>query len=87
MRVAICMAREAQMADQNHNTIFGDQGTGPDKPSQAEGEDIRDLPGADEPTDLGVNDEDRESGGFHGGRRERPSTADDMNNPRTGPVG
>jgi hypothetical protein len=75
------------MADQNHNTIFGDQGTGPDKPSQAEGEDIRELPGADEPADLSVNDEDREPGGLRSDRPDRPSTADDMNNPRTGPIG
>jgi hypothetical protein len=75
------------MADQNHNTIFGDTGTGPDKPSQAEGEDRDDMPGADKPGGVGANDEDREPGGLRSDRTERPSTAGDMSNPRTGPIG
>jgi hypothetical protein len=75
------------MADQHQNTIFGDQGTGPDKPSQAEGEDNRNLPGAAKPRDVGANDEEVEPGRTRGDRSDRPSTADDMSNPRTGPIG
>jgi hypothetical protein len=77
------------MADQNHNSIFGDQGTGPDKPSQAEGEDFErgDMPGAGRPKDVGANDEDREPGRLRSDRPERPSTAGDQANPRTGPIG
>jgi hypothetical protein len=74
------------MADQDHNTIFGDQGTGPDKPSQAEGEDNTGLPGAQTTEDVRVNDEDVERTRRRP-ERDRPSTADDMSNPRTGPIG
>lgn len=68
------------MAEQNHNTIFGDQGTEPEEHAKDQ------LP---EGKDLRVNDEDVPSSSTTTRRRreERPSSADDMKNPRTGPIG
>jgi hypothetical protein len=71
------------MAEQSYNTIFGDQGTAPDRTEEkdklprrrGEGEDLR------------VNDEDTEPGGVRSDQPDRPSSADDMKNPRTGPIG
>jgi hypothetical protein len=37
--------------------------------------------------DVAANDEDAEPGGLRSERPERPSTADDQDNPRTGPIG
>jgi hypothetical protein len=72
------------MAEQSHNTIFGDQGTAPDRTEEKDK-----LPrrrrGEDE--DLRVNDEDTEPGRVRSDRPDRSSSADDMTNPRTGPIG
>jgi hypothetical protein len=72
------------MAEQSHNTIFGDQGTAPERTDPQdklprrrplEGEDVR------------ANDEDTEPGRPRSDGPDRPSNADDMTNPRTGPIG
>ena len=72
------------MADQKPNTIFGDEGTGPIRPDEKPRQPNQ---AADDSDDLKVNDEGTERGGLRGDRSERSSTADDMSNPRTGPIG
>ena len=72
------------MAEQKHNTVFGDKGTAPNAPDrQRTGE----IPRDGKTRDVNVNDEDREPGRSRGDRPDRPSSADDMKNPRTGPIG
>ena len=72
------------MAEQSYNTLFGDQGTAP---YRTEEKDKLPRRRKGEGEDLRVNDEDTEPGGARSDRPERPSSADDMKNPRTGPVG
>lgn len=69
------------MAEQNHNTIFGNQGTEPERKESPD----RKAPRATE--NVKVNDEDREPGKLRSDRPDRPSTANDQSNPRTGPIG
>lgn len=69
------------MAEQNHNTIFGNQGTEPDR------KETPDQKAKRTDRDVKVNDEDREAGKLRGDRSDRPSTANDQTNPRTGPIG
>jgi hypothetical protein len=72
------------MAEKSHNTIFGDQGTAPDR---TEEKDKLPRRSRGEREDLRVNDEDTEPGGARSDRPDRPSNADDMKNPRTGRIG
>jgi len=72
------------MAEKSHNTIFGDQGTAPDR---TEEKDKLPRRSRGEREDLRVNDEDTEPGGARSDRPDRPSTAEDMKNPRTGRIG
>ena len=72
------------MAEQSYNTIFGDKGTAPERTDEKDKLPRR-RQGEDE--DLRVNDEDAEPGRARSDRPDRPSSADDMTNPRTGPVG
>jgi hypothetical protein len=69
------------MAEQNHNTIFGDQGTEPER------KETPDQKAKRSDGNVKVNDEDREPGKLRGDRPDRPSTANDQSNPRTGPIG
>jgi hypothetical protein len=71
------------MAEQSHNTIFGDKGTAPDRTDEKDKLPRRRSDGED----LRVNDEDTDPGGARSDRPERPSSADDMKEPRTGPIG
>jgi hypothetical protein len=64
-------------------STFGDITPRPDSADDAARR--RDKGGADQ--DIDANDEDREPGGLRSDRPVRPSTADDMKNPRTGPIG
>jgi hypothetical protein len=72
------------MADQSQNKIFGDIEVAPD---QRDALDAERPDGEGEPEDLRVNDEDVDSGTRPSDRPERPTTAGDMANPRTGPIG
>jgi len=72
------------MPQKSHNTIFGDQGTAPDR---TEEKDKLPRRSRGEREDLRVNDEDTEPGGARSDRPDRPSNADDMKNPRTGRIG
>ncbi len=72
------------MAEQKHNTVFGDEGTAPNAPDRQR---TGTGPREGEQKDVNVNDEDREPGRLRGDRGDRPSSADDMKNPRTGPIG
>ena len=69
------------MPQKSHNTIFGDQGTAPERTEEKDKLPRRRKGAGD---DLPVND--TEPGGISG-RPDRPSSADDLKNPRTGPVG
>jgi hypothetical protein len=72
------------MPEHSHNTIFGDQGTAPNRTEEKDKLPRRRRPDAD---DLHVNDEDAEPGGVSSDQPDRRSSADDMKNPRTGPIG
>ena len=71
------------MAEQSYNTIFGDKGTAPDRTEEKDKLPRRRRVDAE---DVGANDEDTEAGNTRSDRSERPSSADDMKNPRTGPI-
>jgi hypothetical protein len=72
------------MADESPNTIFPDGDTAPNQPDGVRTPN-RPRPGRDE--DVRANDEDTEPGRIRSDRPDRPSSADDMSNPRTGPIG
>jgi hypothetical protein len=72
------------MADQNQNKIFGDIDV---PPEQQDGLDSDRRRREQDAEDLRVNDEDVDSGQGRSNGCDRPSTAGDMANPRTGPIG
>ncbi len=71
------------MADQDQQSVFGDINPRPDSAddkSQRRREDRAEG-------DVQANDEDTAPGGRRSELPDRPSTADDMKEPRTGPIG
>jgi hypothetical protein len=73
------------MADHDPTSVFGNITPRPDSADDKARR--RPAGGGAAPDDVSANDEDTEPGGRRSERPERPSTADDMNNPRTGPIG
>jgi hypothetical protein len=74
------------MADTDQKTsILGDIAPLPDTANDAPRRRTPAAPATGD--DVRSNDEDTEPGGLRSDRPDRPSTADDQKNPRTGPIG
>lgn len=69
--------------DQDQKSVFGDITPQPDTADDTP----RRNTGNPADDNVRANDEETEPGGLRSDRPDRPSTADDMDNPRTGPIG
>ena len=70
--------------DPDEKSVFGNITPKPDK---ADDTSRRGNKEGSTDDDVRANDPDAEPGGLRSDRPERPSTADDQDNPRTGPIG